>query len=53
MSDYSISKWKTIYNNEEAKRLQLKYKDGTGFLTESQHFEIAFHLKNNFCYHVE
>jgi len=53
VSDSFVSKWKTIYENEGAKGLRLKYKGGTGFLTESQRFEIFFHLKNKPHYSVE
>lgn len=39
--------------NEGAEKLRLQYKGGTGFLTESQRFEILFHLKNQPRYSVE
>lgn len=53
VSDSFVSKWKTIYENEGAEGLRLKYKGGTGFLTEAQRFEIFFHLKNKPYYSVE
>lgn len=53
VSDSFVSKWKTIYENEGAEKLRLQYKGGTGFLTESQRFEILFHLKNQPRYSVE
>lgn len=53
VSDSFVSKWKTIDENEGAEGLRLKYKGGTGFLTESQRFEILFHLKDKPCYSVE
>ncbi len=53
VSDSFVSKWKTIYENEGAEGLRLKYKGGTGFLTEAQRFEILFHLKNKPHYSVE
>ena len=46
VSDSFVSKWKIIYENQGASALQLQYKGGTGFLTEDQHDEIIFHLKN-------
>ena len=52
-SDSFVSKWKTIDENEGAERLRLQYKGGTGFLTESQRFEIFFHLKDKPHYSVE
>jgi putative transposase len=53
VSDSFVSKWKTIYENEGAEGLRLKYKGGTGFLTETQRFEILFHLKDKARYSVE
>ncbi len=53
VSDSFVSKWKTIYENEGAKELRLKYKGGTGFLTEAQRFEVFFHLRNKPYYGVE
>ena len=46
VSDSFVSKWKIIYENEGARGLWLNYKGGTGFLTESQRYEILFHLKD-------
>ncbi|MBK8750124.1 MAG: helix-turn-helix domain-containing protein [Candidatus Competibacteraceae bacterium] len=45
VSDSFVSKWKTIYENEGAEGLRLKYKGGTGFLTEAQRFEIFFFVE--------
>ena len=53
VSDSFVSKWKTIYENEGAEGLRLKYKGGTGFLTETQRFEIFFHLKDKAHYSIE
>ena len=53
VSDSFVSKWKTIYENEGAEGLRVNYKGGTGFLTESQRFEIFFHLKDKPYYRVE
>lgn len=53
VSDSFVSKWKTIYENEGAEGLRLKYKGGTGFLTEAQRFEIFFLLKNKPYYSME
>jgi putative transposase len=53
VSDSFVSKWKTIYENEGAKGLKLKYKGGTSLLTESQRFEILYHLKDKTHYRVE
>ena len=53
VSDSFVSKWKTIYENEGADGLRLNYKGGTGFLTESQRYEIFFHLKDKPHYSVE
>ncbi len=36
VSDLFVSKWKTIYENDGADELRLRYKMGTRFLTESQ-----------------
>jgi hypothetical protein len=40
VSDSFVSKWKTIYENEGAGGLRLRYKGGAGFLTESQRNQI-------------
>lgn len=53
VSDSFVSKWKVIYENEGARGLRLNYKGGTGFLTESQRYEILFHLRNRPYYSVE
>jgi len=53
VSDSFVSKWKIAYENEGAEGLQINYKGGTGFLTESQRFEIFFHLKDKPHYRVE
>ncbi len=53
VSDSFVSKWKTTYENEGAEGLRVNYKGGTGFLTESQRFEIFFHLKDKPHYPVE
>ena len=53
VSDSFISKWKTIYENEGAAGWRLNYKGGTGFLTESQRYEVFFHLKDKPHYSVE
>lgn len=53
VSDSFVSKWKTTYENEGAEGLRVNYKGGTGFLTESQRFEIFFHLKDKPHYTVE
>lgn len=46
VSDSFVSKWKIIYENEGADGLKVNYKGGKGFLTEDQHYEIIFHIKN-------
>ena len=53
MSDSFVSKWKTIYENEGAGGLRLRYKGGAGFLTASQRNQILFHLKDKPHYSVE
>jgi putative transposase len=53
VSDSFVSKWKIAYENEGAEGLQINDKGGTGFLTESQRFEIFFHLKDKPHYSVE
>ena len=53
VSDSFVSKWKTIYENEGAGGLRLRYKGGAGFLTESQRNQILFHLKDKPHYSVE
>jgi putative transposase len=53
VSDSFVSKWKVIYENEGVEGLRINYKGGTGFLTESQRFEIFFHLKDKPNYTVE
>jgi transposase len=53
VSDSFVSKWKVIDENEGAEGLRVNYKGGTGFLTESQRFEIFFHLKDKPYYRVE
>jgi len=53
VSDSFVSKWKVIYENEGAEGLRVNYKGGTGLLTESQRFEIFFHLKDKPYYSVE
>ena len=52
-SDSFVSKWKIAYENEGAEGLPINDKGGTGFLTESQRFEIFFHLKDKPHYSVE
>jgi putative transposase len=46
VSDSFVSKWKIAYENEGAEGLPINDKGGTGFLTESQRFELFFHLKD-------
>ena len=41
-----MSQWKIAYENEGAEGLPINDKGGTGFLTESQRFEIFFPLKD-------
>jgi putative transposase len=53
VSDSFVSKWKIIYEKEGARGLWLNYKGGTGFLTESQRYEILFHLRDKPHYSVE
>ena len=53
VSDSFVSKWKTIYENEGAGGLRLRYKGGAGFLTASQRNQILFHLKDKPHYSVE
>jgi putative transposase len=53
VSDSFVSKWKIAYENEGAEGLPINDKGGTGFLTESQRFEIFFHLKDKPHYRVE
>jgi putative transposase len=53
VSDSFVSKWKIIYENEGAKGLRLNYEGGTGFLTESQRYEILFYLRDKPHYSVE
>ncbi len=53
VSDSFVSKWKVVYENEGAEGLRVHYKGGTGFLTESQRYEIFFHLKDKPYYSVE
>ena len=53
VSDSFVSKWKIIYENEGAKGLKVNYKGGKGFLTEDQHYEVVFHIKNQPYYSVE
>ena len=45
VSDAFVSKWKIIYENEGASALELKYKGGTGFLTEIQRQAVLMHLR--------
>lgn len=53
VSDSFVSKWKMIYENEGASGLKVNYKGGKGFLTEDQHDEVIFHIKNQPYYSVE
>ena len=53
VSDSFVSKWKVVDENEGAEGLRVHYKGGTGFLTESQRYEIFFHLKDKPYYSVE
>ena len=53
VSDSFVSKWKTVYENEGADGLRLRYKGGAGFLSESQRNQIIFHLKDKPHYSVE
>lgn len=53
VSDAFVSKWKAIYENEGARGLRVKYKGGKSLLTESQRFEILYHLKSKTNYRVE
>lgn len=46
VSDAFVSKWKIIYENEGASALELKYKGGTGFLTEIQRQAVLMHLRS-------
>jgi len=48
-----VSKWKIIFENEGAGALKVNYKGGKGFLTEDQHDEIIFYLRNQSHYSVE
>ncbi len=52
-SDSFVSKWKTIYENEGADGLRLRYKGSAGFLTELQRNQIIFHLKDKPHFSVE
>lgn len=42
VSDSFVSKWKTIYENEGADGLRLRYKGNAGFLTELQRNQSFF-----------
>ncbi|MBK8535484.1 MAG: hypothetical protein IPL59_10365 [Candidatus Competibacteraceae bacterium] len=53
VSDSFVSKWKVIHENEGAEGYELITKGVTGLLTESQRFEIFFHLKDKPYYSVE
>lgn len=46
VSDSFVSKWKIIYENEGVQGLKVNYKGSKGFLTEDQHYELVFHIKN-------
>lgn len=53
VSDSFVSKWKIIYENEGVQGLKVNYKGSKGFLTEDQHYEVVFHIKNQPYYSVE
>ena len=46
VSDYFVSKWKILYENEGAEALRLQYIGGKEFLTEDERYEIIYHLRN-------
>jgi putative transposase len=53
VSDSFVSKWKTVYEEQGAKGLLLRYKGSTGFLTPRQRCEVILHLKNQTHFSVE
>jgi transposase len=46
VSEGFVSQWKVIDEDKGAKKLQLNYTGGKGFLTKAQHLEILLHLKD-------
>ena len=52
-SEGFVSQWKVIDEDKGAKRLQLNYTGGKGFLTKTQRLEILLHLKDEPHYSVE